>query len=97
MRLDFEFKVGENELHSVRFSFDQIWGWLKISVDGTTVLTDLRLISFGRFKDYRFVVGERERHQVLIRKERQWIGAGFRGQVCHVFIDGKAVGDYVSQ
>jgi hypothetical protein len=43
------------------------------------------------------VVGDAERHEVLIRKERPWIAAGLRQQVCHVFIDGKPAGDYASE
>jgi hypothetical protein len=69
---------------------------VRIWVDDEVVKKDLRLVSFSRFKDYRFVVGNAERHDVLIRKERSWLVAGFRQQVCHVFIDGRPVGDYAS-
>lgn len=96
-RLEFEFRVGEAEVHIVRFSFSQVWGTVRIWVDDRVVKRDLRLVSLSRFKDYRLVVGNAERHEVLIRKERPWVAAGFRQQVCHVFIDGKAAGDYASQ
>jgi hypothetical protein len=96
-RLEFEFRVGEAEVHTVRFSFSQFWGTVRIWVDGKVVKRDLRLLSFSRFKDYRLVVGDAERHEVLIRKERPWLAAGLRQQVCHVFIDGKPAGDYASQ
>jgi hypothetical protein len=96
-RLDFDFRVGEAEVHVVRFSFSQVWGTVRIWVDNKVVKRDLRLLSFSRFKDYRLVVGDAERHEVLIRKERPWLVAGLRQQVCHVFVDGKPVGDYASQ
>lgn len=95
-RLLFDFQVGEKEVHRIQFSFDQIWGLVKIAVDGKTIIRDVRLLSFSRIKDYRFVVGEAERHQVLIRKERPWVGAAVRRQICHVFIDGEPAGDYAT-
>jgi len=96
-RLEFEFRVGEAEVHIVRFSFSQVWGTVRIWVDDRVVKRDLRLLSLSRFKDYRLVVGNAERHEVLIRKERPWVAAGLRQQGCHVFIDGRAAGDYASQ
>ena len=96
-RLEFEFRVGEAEVHTVRFSFSQLSGLVKIWVDDKVVRRDLRLLSLSRFKDYRLLVGDAERHEVLIRKERPWVAAGFRQQVCHVIIDGKPAGDYASQ
>ena len=96
-RLEFEFRVGEAEVHIVRFSFSQLSGMLRIWVDGKVVKWDLRLLSLSRFKDYRFMVGDAERHEVVIRKERPWVAAGLRQQICHVFIDGKPAGDYASQ
>jgi hypothetical protein len=95
-RLEFDFRVGESEVHVVRFAFSQVWGTVRIWVDDKVVKRDLRLLSLSRFKDYRIVVGDAERHEVLIRKERPWIAAGLRQQVCHVFIDGKPAGDYAS-
>lgn len=96
-RLEFAFRVGQSEVHTVRFSFSQLSGMVRIWVDDKIVKRDLRLLSLSRFKDYRLMVGDAERHDVLIRKERPWIAAGLRQQVCHVIIDGKLAGDYGSQ
>ena len=96
-RLEFEFRVGESEVHVVRFSFSQLSGVVKIWVDNKVVKRDLRLLSFSRFKEYRLMVGDVERHEVLIRKERPWVAAGLRQQVCHVVIDGMPAGDYASR
>lgn len=96
-RLEFEFRVGEAEVHVVRFSFSQVSGMVKIWVDDKVVKRDIRLLSFTRFKNYRLTVGDAERHEVVIQKERPWLFAGLRQQVCHVFIDGRPAGDYASQ
>jgi hypothetical protein len=94
MKLQFSFPVGETERHIVNFSFDQSWGFLTISVDGRPVIRDWRLISFRLTKEYRFTVGERERHDVVIIKERKLVAAPLRIQVCRVFIDGIFIGEY---
>jgi hypothetical protein len=96
MRLEFTFPVGESERHIVHFSFDQSWGFLTISVDGNPVIRDWRLISFSLTKQYRLTVGEKERHDVVIVKERKLVGAPLRSQTCRVFIDGTPAGEYSS-
>ena len=96
VRLEFSFPVGESERHTVHFSFDQNWGWLTISVDAKPVIRDWRLISFRLTKVYRFTVGDKEPHDVVIAKERKLVGAPFRTQTCRVFIDGTAAGEYSS-
>jgi len=97
MKLEFTFSVGQSEPHMVHFSFDQAWGFLTISVDGKPVIKDWRLISFSLTKQYRFTVGEKERHDVVIVKERKLVGAPLRSQTCRVFIDGTPAGEYSSQ
>ena len=39
--LDFDFEVGESERHNVAFKWDQLWGPMKISVDGKPVIRKL--------------------------------------------------------
>jgi hypothetical protein len=97
MKLEFTFSVGQSGPHMVRFSFDQAWGFLTISVDGKPVIKDWRLISFRLTKQYRFTVGEKERHDVVIVKERKLVGAPLRLQICRVFVDGTQAGEYSSQ
>jgi len=96
MKLEFSFDVGESERHTVHFYFDQWSGFLTISVDGKRVIRDWRLISFGLTKSYRFSVGDTERHDVVIVKERKLVGAAFRSQICRVFIDSKPAGEYTA-
>lgn len=92
----FSFTVGAVERHTVHFFYDQFWGRLRISVDGRVVMRKLHLFSFRTTRRYRFTVGERERHEVLIEKKRKVLYAGFRAQTCTVFIDGEPAGEYKS-
>jgi hypothetical protein len=96
VKLDFSFPVGTGEQHTVHFSFDQVWGFLTIRVDGKPVVRAWPFISFSLSQQYRLTVGEQERHDVLIIKERQLVFAGFRAQVCRVFVDGVPAGEYSS-
>ena len=66
--LDFDFEVGEAERHKVAFTWDQLWGPMKISVDGKPVIRKLGWFSLRRTKGYEFSVGSSEMHQVRIAK-----------------------------
>jgi len=92
--MKFDFTVGIQEQHHVEFSFDQFSGDLKILVDGQAVVKDLRFMSLSLVKRYEFPVGEQEKHQVAIEKERKLFLAGLRKQKYRVFIDGKLAKSY---
>ncbi len=95
-RLVFELEVGEVERHRIRFFFDQFWGPVRISVDGRLVIRGFRMFSLSTTKLYRFTVGDRERHEVVIELVRPRMLAGFRRQRCRVFVDRRSVGEYWS-
>jgi hypothetical protein len=92
--LDFEFEVGENERHNVAFQFDQLWGPLKISVDGKRVIRKLGMFSLRRTSGYEFSVGSSELHQVRIEKTRKALVGGFQAQECVAYVDGQEMGRY---
>lgn len=92
--MDFEFAVGRDERHSVRYVFDKVWGRATISVDGREVQRHRHLFSLQSVRRYRLTVGDRERHDVVIEKRREMVAAGVRTQRCHVFVDGHVVGEY---
>jgi hypothetical protein len=92
--MQFEFNVGTQEQHKVHFSFDQFSGDLKILVDGTPVMQDLRLLSLSLVKRYEFNVGTQEPHKVAIEKQRKLLLAGLRKQKYRVFVDGKLFQSY---
>ena len=80
----------------MRFTFDQTWGSVEITVDGRSVVSDLRLLSLSTTKRYQFVVGMQERHEVVIEKRRPLLLAGFRPQTARVFVDGRHLGDFTN-
>jgi hypothetical protein len=92
--LDFEFEVGEAERHNVAFQFDQLWGPLKISVDGQPVIRKWGIFSFKRTGRYEFSVGTSEPHDVRIEKTRKALVGGFQSQECVAYIDGHETGRY---
>jgi hypothetical protein len=92
--LDFEFEVGESERHNVAFQFDQMWGPLKISVDGKRVIRKLGMFSLRRTSRYEFSVGSSEPHEVRIEKTRKALVGGFQAQECVAYVDGQETGRY---
>lgn len=92
--MQFAFEVGQQERHQVSFSFDKVWGRLAITVDGQSVVKDLRVLSLSLIKRYEFTVGIDERREVVIEKERKLLFAGFRPQTCRAYVDGRLVAEY---
>ena len=93
--LDFEFEVGESERHNVAFRFDQLWGPLKISVDGEAGHPEVRdVLVCGVPSGYEFSVGSNEPHQVRIEKTRKALVGGFQAQECVAYVDGQEIGRY---
>ena len=89
--MKFDFNVGTQEQHHVEFEFDQVLGNLQITVDGNSVVKDLRHFSLSLTKRYEFEVGVKEQHKVAIEKERKLLLAGLRPQKYRVFVDGKLI------
>ena len=92
--LDFEFEVGESERHNVAFQIDQMWGPLKISVDGKPVIRKLGMFSLRRTSRYEFSVGSSEPHKVRIERTRRALVGGFQAQECVAYVDGQELGRY---
>jgi hypothetical protein len=86
--MQFQFEVGAAEKHQVEFYFNQFWGNLHIKVDGNKIIKKLIIFSFSLVRRYRFTVGEKEQHEVLIEKHRPLFMAGFRPSLYKVFVDG---------
>lgn len=86
--MKFSFNVGIDEKHMIDFHFNQFWGNLSIHVDGKKVKGDFRTVSINLTKTYEFEVGQKERHEVKIEKNRKLFFAGFRKTKYKVYIDG---------
>ncbi len=92
--MDFSFAVGTRERHQVHFHFNQVWGNLRIDVDGRPVVKDFRMFSVRTRVTYEFLVGSAERHEVRIEKTRKRLLGGARKQTYRIFVDGKPIRGY---
>lgn len=94
--MELTFECGTTERHQIRFSFNKFWGGLSITVDGTDIVRQVRLVSVSLVKTYEFVVGHQERHAVKIEKHRKLLFAGFRPQRVLAYVDGQLVAEGVA-
>jgi hypothetical protein len=95
--VEFTIEVGDKENHQLHTQFDQVFGQLRIEVDGKSVAQEWRLFSFHRTRRYEFSVGTGETHDVIIELTRKGVVGGFRSQTCQVLVDGELVGTYVGK
>ncbi|WP_431221105.1 hypothetical protein [Leifsonia xyli] len=87
------FEVGEREKHSVVFTFDQMWGWLTITVDDRMIARKFITFSFRLLRVFEFVVGGAEPHTVRIEKSRPLLVSFARPQPTRAFCDGVLVAE----
>lgn len=90
------FEVGAAERHEVVFTFNKFWGNLTITVDGTSVVRTVSIVSLNLVKRYEFVVGTNEQHRVRIEKHRKLALAGFRPQPVYAYVDDQLVAQSVA-
>jgi hypothetical protein len=86
-----EFDVGQVERHHLVYRFNQIWGGLRITVDGKTVIWTIPMYWFSLTNNQELTVGKDEIHNVQIEKERPFFLAAFRSQDATAYVDGKKV------
>ncbi|WP_243346642.1 hypothetical protein [Parabacteroides sp. FAFU027] len=87
--MKFTVEIGEIEKQVIFFSFNKFWGNLKISVNGKTIIRDLRTASADLVKSYEFKVGVKEIHNIRIEKIRPLLFAGLRTNDYKVYVDGE--------
>ena len=87
--MKFTVEIGENEKQVIFFSFNKFWGNIKISVNGKTIIRDIRTFSVDLVKSYEFKVGEKEIHNIRIEKIRPLLLAGLRSNEYKVYVDGE--------
>jgi hypothetical protein len=83
-----EFTVGDRERHRVVCTWDQFTGRLRITVDDRKVVNTMRMFSISSTAEHVFPVGDVERHEVRIAKERPVALAAFRPQPITAYVDG---------
>jgi len=87
--MKFTVEIGKIEKQVIFFSFNKFWGNLKISVNGKTIIRDLRTVSADLVKSYEFKVGVKEIHNIRIEKIRPLLLAGLRTNDYKVYVDGE--------
>lgn len=85
------FSVGDREKHSIEYTFDQMWGWLTITVDGRLIVRKFITLSLRLRRSFEFEVGIEERHTIRIDKTRPLLVAFARPQPTRAFCDGALV------
>jgi hypothetical protein len=94
--MKFTLEVGDKEKSKIEFSRNCWTGVMKAIVDGRKLMLQspfslFTYISFTSRRSYKFSVGNAEKHEVMIEKERPLLFAGFRPQTYRVFVDGQMV------
>lgn len=69
--MKFAIEIGETEKHRVEYHFNQLLGSLVIKVNEQLVKRSVRLINEPVREVHAFVVGNQERSEVRIEKERR--------------------------
>jgi hypothetical protein len=94
--MKFTVEVGDNEKSRIELYRNWFTGAMQILVNGEQVAQQSWLLpsthfSFSRKRRHEFGVGEVEKHQVVIERERPLIIAGIRPHTYRVFVDGKLI------
>jgi hypothetical protein len=92
--IEFDFPVGNQEQHKVRFRLDQAISQLTIDVDGDYIVNETQQFSLSMSKQYRFSVGKDEQHAVIIEKRRELLMTGNKPYTFRVWIDEAYHGTY---
>lgn len=86
-----QFTVGEHETHQVLCRWDQVFGWLTVTVDGVVVVKRLSLVNARLVTVMDLPVGEKETHVVRVVKQRPLAVSWARLQPLSAYIDGVLV------
>ena len=83
--------VGDSEQHVVFYRWDQVWGWVTVTVDDVLVSKQLVTLSFRLVRVLELQVGDSEKHSVRIEKRRSLFFSAARPQPIEAFVDGVLV------
>lgn len=78
--MKFTIEIGENEKHRIEYHFNQLFGRLVVKVNEQPVQKSLRLVNEPLLEIYVFAVGQYEKQEVRIEKERRQL-LGHRNRV----------------
>jgi hypothetical protein len=66
-----EFQVGTREIHAVRITYSQSGEWVKVSVDGSELISKSFATGLKLTRTIEWQVGSPETHRVQLEKTRQ--------------------------
>jgi len=97
--MKFSFDVGETEKCRAEFSRNPFNGRVTVTVDGESVTLTSPWDPSTHFETrltrrYQFTVGDEEKHEVVIEKERPLLCAGLRRQKYRVLVDDSLVEEH---
>ena len=69
--MKFVIEIGDTEKHRLEYHFNQLLGSLIIKVNEKPIKKSLRMVNEPVLEVHAFVVGEREKTDVRIEKERK--------------------------
>jgi len=95
----FILEVGNQEKTRIEFYRNWWWGTTRITSNGRIVTTTppcslLTHFNLGLVKHYEFVVGEQEKHRVVIERERPLLLPGFRPHTYRVYLDKQLIEEH---
>jgi hypothetical protein len=70
----FVIEIGDVEKHRLEYNFNQLLGSLVIKVNEKAIKKSVRLVNEPVLEVHAFVVGEQEKSEVRIEKERKHVG-----------------------
>ncbi|MEO7298916.1 MAG: hypothetical protein ABI042_10115 [Verrucomicrobiota bacterium] len=85
--MKFSLEIGETEKHNIKYTFNQLFGRLTITVNDKPIKRCLRLFDEPLRELHVFTLGEREKFAVKIEKERKLLF----GQKNRVFVNDRLV------
>ena len=85
--MKFSLEIGELEKHTIEYEFNQLLGTLNIKVNDQQVKKHVRLFDEPIKELHVFVVGNQEKYDVKIEKERKFLF----GQRNRVFVNDRLV------
>ena len=90
----FKFQVGDTEKQIVHFHRDPWFGQVTIETDDQTLFSGGAMFTLKRFWEYKFILGETEKHKVRIEHSAPAVLPGFCKHTFNVYIDGELIQGY---
>ena len=86
-----EFKVGRREKHDLAFHYNPNIGEYRVELDGRKFKNGVFIFAPPYEKWIEFSIGEKELHNVKIKKERKILMGSFLPQKYSIYVDDKLI------